>query len=151
MGDLAHAFEAFVKRDDLPPAILEALGRFVTGAPRRVMEPTRAHVYEELEERKILGGRMTQALLGARTAVGEPVTAVLWSLIMVAPMEQLRLYDSSLPPFVLAQILESAHARLGSLLKTCESQSFSLLTLPDVHVEPAPNTSLRQSLLKSTQ
>lgn len=125
MEDLARAFEAFVQRNDVPAGIMEALENFVVSPLRLVMEPTRAHEYDELEERESIGGKMMQALVEAQPMMDVTVTSVLWSLIMVAPMEQLRPFESSLPPHVLVPFLELSRTRLGSLLKTCELQSFA--------------------------
>lgn len=69
-----------------------------------------------------------QALVEAQPTMEGTVTSVLWSIMIVVPLEQLRAFASthSQPDFV-----EQTRTRLGILLKTCELQSL------DPHVSDA--------------
>lgn len=78
-------------------------------------------VAEEMEERKALGERV-QSVVGARVAMEAVVGPVFWSLLMTAPIRNLRSWaeDECKPEGINSAYMTTK--ALGHLLNTCRSQ-----------------------------
>ncbi|MBE3045067.1 hypothetical protein IMZ48_21435 [Candidatus Bathyarchaeota archaeon] len=120
MEDLSARYKALMQSGETPPAVLEALAKFVTSEPRRVIPPSPPYGQDELEERMTIGRKSTEALMGTLPTMEKCITPVFWSLIMCAPIDTLRSsmeWNSELRDICVAEMIPS---RLGIMMKLCE-------------------------------
>ncbi|KAL2756048.1 hypothetical protein ACRALDRAFT_1076585 [Sodiomyces alcalophilus JCM 7366] len=118
MENLSHLCDSFTRNDAVPSGVLDTLRKFVTSEPRHVIKPIQTLPHEEVEERKMLCGKMMRPLADEEPTMDNAMTSVLWSLFVTAPMEELRSLVSTTNQSLVVNSVELARTRLGILLKT---------------------------------